>query len=152
MIGGSDNIPLEKQWWQANRSAIVQVGTDEIKQPARERLISVSVDDLKLAAQSEFAVGLDNPGSDLQRVLFIGRAQQINLAFYGGHAASQFSAGRLREADGRGMVEGAIDHPLYIVVSGDMTVAVNIVGADDGINYKWIATIPDKFYRFAPSS
>jgi len=107
---------------------------------------------LKLSAQSEFAVGLDNPGSDLQRVLFIGRAQQINLAFYGGHAASQFSAGRLREADGRGMVEGAIDHPLYIVVSGDMTVAVNIVGADDGINYKWIATIPDKFYRFAPSS
>ncbi|MDG1025199.1 MAG: hypothetical protein P8R01_04590, partial [Gammaproteobacteria bacterium] len=66
--------------------------------------------------------------------------------------ASQFSAGRLRQADGGGMVKGAIDHPLYIVVSGDMAVAVNIVGADDGINYKWIAAIPGKFYCFAPSS
>jgi hypothetical protein len=47
------------------------------------------------------------------------------------------------------MVKGAIDHPLYIVVSGDMAVAVNIVGADDGINYKWIAAIPGKFYFFA---
>ncbi len=46
------------------------------------------------------------------------------------------------------MVKGAIDHPLYIVVSGDMAVAVNIVGADDGINYKWIAAIPGKFYFF----
>ena len=33
-----------------------------------------------------------------------------------------------------------------------MAVAVNIVGADDGINYKWIAAIPGKFYCFAPSS
>jgi hypothetical protein len=30
-----------------------------------------------------------------------------------------------------------------------MAVAVNIVGADDGINYKWIAAIPGKFYFFA---
>ena len=50
------------------------------------------------------------------------------------------------------MVKGAIDHPLYIVVSGDMAVAVNLAGADDGINYKWIAAIPGKFYFSAPSS
>ena len=50
------------------------------------------------------------------------------------------------------MVKGAIDHPLYIVVSGDMAVAVNLAGADDGINYKWIAAIPGKFYFSAPNS
>ena len=50
------------------------------------------------------------------------------------------------------MVKGAIDHPLYIVVSGDMAVAVNLADADDGINYKWVAAIPDKFDFSAPSS
>lgn len=50
------------------------------------------------------------------------------------------------------MVKGAIDHPLYIVVSGDMAVAVNLADADDGINYKWIAAIPGKSYLSAPSS
>jgi len=50
------------------------------------------------------------------------------------------------------MIKGAIDHPLYIVVSGDMAVAVNLAGADDGINYKWIAAIPGKFYFSAPNS
>ena len=50
------------------------------------------------------------------------------------------------------MVKGAIDHPLYIVVSGDMAVAVNLAGADDGINYKWITASPGKFYFSAPST
>jgi hypothetical protein len=33
-----------------------------------------------------------------------------------------------------------------------MAVAVNLAGADDGINYKWIAAIPGKFYFSAPNS
>ena len=51
-----------------SRSAIVQVGADEIEKSACQRLTGINVDDLKLAFKSEFAVALDNPGSDPQSV------------------------------------------------------------------------------------
>ena len=59
-----DDIALEKKWWQTSRPAIVQVGADEIEKSTCQRLTGINVDDLKLAAQSELAVALDNPGSD----------------------------------------------------------------------------------------